>query len=78
MFQYLKDLNRQCARDVLQRFFTLNSFDEQAFQRPRYLGRVVLGELIFYGYQNLSTSPVWFDTMLHRFGHVIRSERFNH
>ena len=25
-----------------------NSFDEQAFQRPGYLGRVVLGELIFY------------------------------
>ena len=48
MFQYLKDLNRQRARDVLQRFFTLNSFDEQAFQRPGYLGRVVLGELIFY------------------------------
>ena len=49
MFQYLKDLNRQCARDVLQRFFTLNSFGEQAFQRPGYLGRVVLCELIFYG-----------------------------
>ena len=48
MFQYLKDLNRQCARDVLQRFFTLNSFGEQAFQRPSYLRRVVLGKLIFY------------------------------
>ena len=49
MFQYLKDLNRQCTRDVLQRFFTLNSFGEKPFQRPGYLGRVVLGELIFYG-----------------------------